>query len=63
MIYNNCKAGCDAGVTYTRRFGMMYPIQCIYCLEMEVQKRFPDIEEVQRFTRDELTAMLEGGES
>ena len=59
IVYKNCKAGCDKGIVYTRRFGMMYPIQCVYCLELAVQEKFPELKEVQRFTREELTNMLE----
>lgn len=61
IIYKSCKAGCDHGVVYTRRFGMMYPVQCVYCLEMAVQEKFPALDEVQCFTREELTDILENG--
>lgn len=59
IIYKNCKAGCDNGLVYTNRFRMMYPIQCVYCLQLAVLEKFPELEEVQRFTREELTDMLE----
>lgn len=67
MIYTHadCKIGCDDGIVYTRRFGISYPIQCVYCLELTVQERFPDrfpaLGDVQQYTRGELTAMLEDG--
>jgi len=66
IVYKSCKAGCDNGIVYTRRFGMMYPVQCIYCLEMAVQEKYPNkftgLGDVQRYTREELTEILETGE-
>jgi len=65
IIYKQCKIGCDHGVVYTNRFGMQYPVQCVYCLEMAVQEKYPDIftglADVQKFTREELFDMLENG--
>ena len=63
IVYKNCKIGCDNGIVYTNRFGMMYPIQCVYCLELAVQEKYPDrftgMGDIQQYTRKELTEMLE----
>jgi len=57
--YYGCKSGCDNGRDYHRVNGKMEPVQCIYCLEVEVLRRYPHLAPpITQYTREELQAFL-----
>ena len=57
--YYGCVTGCDNGREYHLVDGQMEPAQCIYCLEVEVQRRHPQLKgEIIQYTKDELQSFL-----
>ena len=57
--FYHCKSGCTNGATYYRNMdtGEMEPVQCVYCLDAEVSRRYPHITP-QQYTREELEEIL-----
>ena len=57
--YYGYVTGCDNGRDYHLINGQMEPVQCVYCLELEVKRRHPQLKgEVIQYTRDELQSFL-----
>lgn len=57
--YYGCVTGCDNGRQYERVNNKMEPVQCVYCLEVEAQRRHPYITQpITQYTREELEDIL-----